>query len=292
MVIVQVSENQISQMSQKTTSTLTMAAQQKNALSLMGVDSLYLLSLRKAIAVASASTAIMMQDCSLDRFREYVIHAREHKELEIALKSTEMALFLKVGTNMKPSAQVRLCYKLLDTDGEGICASKLTEAMQKIKDTSVTGGMMAIAEEATRYDSKDGAGIFTLDDLERFLTRLQTELECTFGEVCQLCVSIVAFGNITDGRSVLEEMIAQNCREHREEDFENSVTRARLILVFQMMDIQQSGMYIISSSPDTHHPMNSIPHQSLQDKFHSGEWSNIYFVLLKDTSGTVSTFFS
>lgn len=219
---------------------------QRNNLSLIGADSLYLLSLRRSIVVASASTVVMMQDCRMEGLHEYVILSREHKELEVALKSTEMALLQKMETEMKPSEQVRLCYELLDTDGvDGICAGELTEALRKMKNSSITGEIKTIAEMATRNHSKDGTGVIMIDDLEGFLKSQQEDLQCTFSELCQLCVSKIAFS--ADGRAVLEEMIAQNCQDGQKDDFGSSVIRARLVLVFQMLDIQQSGMSATSS---------------------------------------------
>eukprot|EP00545_Synedropsis_sp_CCMP1620_P004956 CAMPEP_0119013660 /NCGR_PEP_ID=MMETSP1176-20130426/8697_1 /TAXON_ID=265551 /ORGANISM="Synedropsis recta cf, Strain CCMP1620" /LENGTH=466 /DNA_ID=CAMNT_0006966765 /DNA_START=187 /DNA_END=1587 /DNA_ORIENTATION=+ len=204
-------------------------------------ESFHLLALRRAIVVASASTDAMLQDLGIWNVKRYVELSREHLQLQISLKSTEEAIIMKMGTDMKREEEVLLCYHLMDTDGEAnISVLELAEGLRKLNDFNAIQETISLAEHTIRHYAGDTGGLLSPDMFESFFENTCKHLSCTFHELCQLCVSKIAFGQ--DGREILEDMVAHvNHEDVTHEDFDHEVVRARLVLIFQMMDSDQSG---------------------------------------------------
>lgn len=239
--------------------------EQANNFSYVLQEAFHLLSIRRAIVVASASTAVMMQDRGMD-VKQYVRLAREQIELEIALKATEGAVLLKMGTEMTRKETAFLCYELLNTDGEAnISVLELAEGLRKINDFNAIEEVLPLAEYAVRHHAGDTDGLLSPDALEDYLESTCQLSDCTFHDLCQLCVAKIAFAE--DGRMVLEDMVAHvNHEAAAIEDFDNEVVRARLALIFHMLDFEQVGKPWTVSYRIAH-TSNSIPHTLSQEKF-------------------------
>lgn len=199
----------------------------------------HLMALRRAIAVATVSTEVLMQDYFIEQdIQQYVRLAREHRELGVALRTAEESILVKMGTEMKRKEKVILCYDLLHYgDSEAVVSvSDLANAVEKLD-------LPLGVDTVTEYFGKSGNELLPPYEVEDYLEHTRLQLNCTFHDLTQLCVVKMAFGQ--DGRKLLEDMVAtfpdSEEPSQLDDEFEKDVIQSRLILTFRMMDFHRTG---------------------------------------------------
>ena len=207
-----------------------------------------LLALRRAAAVAAASSASMIQKNPHLPVRDFVRLSRQRIELDQCLHAAEDAFLDKLAFEMHQDEMVRSVFDLLDVDGSGtLSVWELAEGIRRMNDLNAIAEVMPLAEKAmstyvdnntTANTGEQGMGV---QQLGEFLKRLAQTMGCTFLELTQLIVAKVAFGD--SGRVLLEQAVMALDDQANDSigRFDDAVVEARLILVYDILDDEHKG---------------------------------------------------
>lgn len=210
-------------------------------------EAMNLLAVRKAAAVAVGSTAsmiTMLNGCEKDQMAKHVRLSIQLKELECFILTSEHAFMEKVLVELDYDEKLRTVFDLIDFDGNGIDSRELAEAFRRLEGLNTTlDQFLPMAQEAIeRFATRDG--VLTIGPFEKFLEWLADIMDCNFNEVLSVLISKIAFSQ--DGRAVLEEFVSLLVDENGADDFVGTVLRARMLMLFETMDIFQDGMVCFS----------------------------------------------
>jgi Ca2+-binding EF-hand superfamily protein len=200
-------------------------------------EALSLLAVRKAAAVAIGSTTSTIDCLQIYDIKGHTRLMRQRIELESCLLAAEHAFFDLIIFEMDHSEKLRTLCELIDQDGDGVDVNEIFDALYKIKNIRNLDEILPLAEDALA-EIAFANRLLTTSEFDHFLQILAKSAECNFNDVVQLFVSQVVFS--TDGRSLLEDFVSTLDTED-DESFNRSVLKARMLLVFDMMDYQHEG---------------------------------------------------
>ena len=216
------------------------------------LDASNLLSVRRAAIVASASMGSKILTC--ESFSEdYCVWSKDKIALDAMVLECQLRFLDCLGA-MDHMERTATIFELLDSDAGGhLDVEELAEGLRRMKVAgTLSENVLALAQDTLKkYDVKAN-GVLDAEEFAPFIDELQELLQCeSFLDLCQLLSMRLAFSE--DSRAVLDqairELLGKNAASPPSSsssslssyNMDDAVFEARMILVFMMLDDNQSN---------------------------------------------------
>lgn len=202
------------------------------------------LAIRRAVSVASASLQTKISQYT--SFDEKCIQlACQKVELDACLLESEL-IFLDKLKAMNEEEVIDTLFELFDKDGSGtVDIRELAEGLRKLNKMTALNATLKLAEKTISDFDDSVDGLLNKEEFSVFLYSLKSAIGCSFDDLAQLMVMRLAFA--VGGNKILEESVddlinTDKCHVTSIASFNDAVNEARMILIFLMLDFEQTGI--------------------------------------------------